>query len=82
LAFRGTGWLKARNRNRSAGRQPLNAAPVRPLSGLDTVGFGKSDAAFMRAIDDALAAYLGSREHRSMMSRFGFSEAEIDLIAS
>ena len=35
-------------------------------------GFGKSDAAFMRAIDDALAAYLGSREHRSMMSRFGF----------
>jgi polar amino acid transport system substrate-binding protein len=45
-------------------------------------GFSKSDDGFMRAIDDALAAYLGSREHRSMMSRFGFSEAEIELIAS
>jgi polar amino acid transport system substrate-binding protein len=44
-------------------------------------GFGKSDDAFMRAVDGALATYLGSREHRSMMSRFGFSEAEIDLIA-
>ena len=44
-------------------------------------GFGKSDNAFMRAVDDALAAYLGSGEHRSLMKSFGFTEVEIDRIA-
>jgi len=44
-------------------------------------GFGKLDDDFRRAVDDALTAYLGSSEHRSMMDRFGFTDAEIDLIA-
>jgi polar amino acid transport system substrate-binding protein len=43
--------------------------------------FNKSDDAFREAIDDALLAYLGSGEHRTMMKRYGFSDAEIDLIA-
>jgi polar amino acid transport system substrate-binding protein len=43
--------------------------------------FNKSDDAFREAIDDALLAYLGSGEHRAMMKKFGFADAEIDLIA-
>ncbi len=44
-------------------------------------GFNKLDDGFRRAVDDALTAYLGSSEHRSMMDKFGFADAEIDLIA-
>ena len=44
-------------------------------------GFGKTDSGLLRMVDDALAAHLGSSEHRSMMSRFGFTEAEISLVA-
>lgn len=44
-------------------------------------GFNKLDEAFRQAIDDALLAHLGSDEHRSMMKKFGFVDAEIDLIA-
>jgi polar amino acid transport system substrate-binding protein len=43
--------------------------------------FSKSDEGFRQAIDDALLAYLGSDEHRAMMKRFGFADAEIELIA-
>lgn len=42
--------------------------------------FGTSDDTFRRAVDDALAAYLGSGEHRTMMKGFGFCDAEIDLV--
>lgn len=42
--------------------------------------FSKSDNAFLRAIDEALLVFLGSNEHRAMMKKFGFSDAEIDLI--
>jgi polar amino acid transport system substrate-binding protein len=43
--------------------------------------FKKSDEDFRQAVDDALLAYLGSDEHRAMMKRFGFVDAQIDLIA-
>ncbi|MDF2996518.1 MAG: transporter substrate-binding protein [Xanthobacteraceae bacterium] len=33
------------------------------------------------AIDAALAGFLGSSEHRALMARFGFSDAQVDLIA-
>lgn len=33
------------------------------------------------AVDTALASFLGSPEHRVLMARFGFSDAEVDLIA-
>jgi polar amino acid transport system substrate-binding protein len=42
--------------------------------------FGKSDDKFGQAIDEALLKYLGCDEHRSMMRRFGFNDAEIDLV--
>lgn len=44
--------------------------------------FHKSDAALRQAIDDALLAYLGSSGHRAMMKEFGFTDHEIDLVAS
>lgn len=43
--------------------------------------FRKSDEAFRRAIDEALLVYVGSAEHRAMMKKFGFSDAEINLVA-
>jgi polar amino acid transport system substrate-binding protein len=43
--------------------------------------FRKSDEAFRQAIDEALLVYVGSDEHRAMMKKFGFSDAEIDLVA-
>ena len=43
--------------------------------------FGKSDDGFRQAIDEALLVYLGSSEHRAMMKKFGFSDAEVDLVA-
>jgi polar amino acid transport system substrate-binding protein len=44
-------------------------------------GFAKSDARLRESVDRVLDAYIGSREHRAMMARFGFSDAEIDLVA-
>lgn len=43
--------------------------------------FRKSDDVFKAAVDDALLGYLGSKEHRAMMTIFGFADVEIDLIA-
>lgn len=43
--------------------------------------FNKSDNEFRQAFDGALSEYLGSSEHRSLMRRFGFGDAELDLVA-
>jgi polar amino acid transport system substrate-binding protein len=43
--------------------------------------FAKSDVRLRESVDDVLKAYIGSGEHRTMMARFGFSDAEIDLVA-
>jgi polar amino acid transport system substrate-binding protein len=43
--------------------------------------FAKSDAALCTAFDDALGRYLGGPEHRGIMKRYGFSDADIDRIA-
>mgnify|MGYP001553307934 CR=1 FL=1 len=39
-------------------------------------------AALHPEVDAVLADYLGSPEHRAMMAGFGFSDAEIDLVAT
>ncbi len=44
--------------------------------------FAKTDDAFRTSVDAVLQAYLGSTAHRDMMAEFGFSKAEIDLIAT
>ncbi|WP_117190701.1 transporter substrate-binding domain-containing protein [Rhizobium terrae] len=43
--------------------------------------FHRSADSFRQAVDDALLSYLGSADHRVMMKTFGFSDAEIDLVA-
>ena len=43
--------------------------------------FAKSRSQLRDAIDAALEGYLGTAEHRRVMERFGFSSADIDLIA-
>ena len=44
--------------------------------------FGKSDDEFRNDVDCVLRAYLGSPAHRSMMSRYGFSDEDMDLLIS
>ena len=44
--------------------------------------FSKQDGDLRHRVDAALADYLGSPEHRAMMAGFGFSDAEIDLVAT
>lgn len=42
--------------------------------------FAKESRGLHGAIDAALGAYLGSPDHRALMSRFGFTAAEIDRV--
>ncbi len=44
--------------------------------------FSKQDDELRQQVDAVLADYLGSPDHRAMMAGFGFSDAEIDLIAN
>ncbi len=44
--------------------------------------FSKQDDELRRKVDAVLADYLGSPDHRAMMAGFGFSDAEIDLVAN
>jgi polar amino acid transport system substrate-binding protein len=50
----------------------------RPAAGFGAYSFAKSDAAFVARFNEALASVLGSAEHRAMLSRLGFTDAEID----
>ena len=42
--------------------------------------FAKANAGLREAIDDALGSYLGSPEHRALMSRYGFAAREVDRV--
>jgi polar amino acid transport system substrate-binding protein len=42
--------------------------------------FAKESASLRDAIDEALASYLGSPGHRALMSRSGFTAAEVDRV--
>lgn len=41
---------------------------------------GKADDAFRRAVDGVLEEFMGSPEHRSMMTTFGFAADDIDRL--
>jgi polar amino acid transport system substrate-binding protein len=43
-------------------------------------GFALDDDAFRLSVDEVLDAYIGSAEHRAMMAKYGFDDAEIDLL--
>jgi polar amino acid transport system substrate-binding protein len=49
---------------------------------LGCFGFAKADNAFRQMIDEGLGIYFGSRVHRRMMLKFGFSDTEIDLVVT
>jgi len=55
---------------------PLEEAPA--ANG--AFAFAKETADLRKAIDDALGLYLGSPEHRALMSRYGFAANEIDRV--
>jgi polar amino acid transport system substrate-binding protein len=42
--------------------------------------FAKGDDGFRASVDRALEAYVGSEAHRTMMAKYGFDDAEIDLL--
>lgn len=42
--------------------------------------FALADQDLRAAVDSVLAAYLGTADHRRMMSSFGFGDADIDLL--
>jgi polar amino acid transport system substrate-binding protein len=44
--------------------------------------FAKSNAGLTRAVDEALATYLGSPAHRALMATYGFTAAEIDRVVA
>jgi polar amino acid transport system substrate-binding protein len=48
------------------------------LAGFGAFSFAKSNQAFVARFNATLASYLGGTEHRAMMARHGFTEAEID----
>lgn len=43
-------------------------------------GFALDDIELRGKVDEVLSAYLGSKEHRRMAARFGFPDAEVDLV--
>ncbi len=43
--------------------------------------FAKSDNALKDAVDGVLETYLGSPAHRTLVKEFGFTDADIDLVA-
>ncbi|MEM7734752.1 MAG: transporter substrate-binding domain-containing protein [Deinococcota bacterium] len=45
-------------------------------------GFHKQDDELREAINQALAAYLGSTQHRAIMATFGFSDEDVDLVVN
>lgn len=44
--------------------------------------FSKQDVELRHRVDAVLADYLGSAAHHQMMAGFGFSDAEVDLVAN
>lgn len=67
------------------GRSDLELVPVPEQEKEPAFGcfaFNKNDLALREAVNQALRHYLGSPSHRSMMAAFGFTNKEIDLVAS
>jgi polar amino acid transport system substrate-binding protein len=57
-------------------RLPIEEQP--PAFG--AFAFAKESGNLRNAIDEALASYLGSPEHRALVSRYGFTAAEVDRV--
>ncbi len=57
---------------------PIPTSEKQPAFGCFAVA--KSDDKFRHCINEILAAYIGSQQHRTLMARFGFTNSEIDLL--
>lgn len=63
---------------------PVESIPVPPAEKPPAVGcfaFAREDVALRRAVNAVLSSYLGSTAHRDMVTAFGMSQADVDLIA-
>lgn len=58
----------------------IAVAPTERTAAFGAFGYRLSDIKLKNAIDVGLAQFLGSKQHRSMMRSFGFTDASIDLI--
>ena len=58
----------------------VDAPASEKLPEFGAFAFAKINGGLRQAVDDALARYLGSAEHRALMASFGFSAAEVDLV--
>lgn len=58
---------------------PVPATEKPPAFG--SFAFALTDASLCDAVDTVLSTFLGSDEHRHMAARYGFSDAEINLVA-
>jgi polar amino acid transport system substrate-binding protein len=45
-----------------------------------SLAFALDDIELRQDVDEVLSVYLGSKEHRRMAARFGYSDAEVDLV--
>ncbi len=57
---------------------PIPVSEKQPAFGCFAVA--KSDNAFRHCINEVLDAYIGSKQHRTLMAEFGFTNSEIDLL--
>lgn len=48
--------------------------------GYGCFGFSLADQTFLQEVNNVLDAFIGTKAHRDMMSRFGFSANDIDLL--
>ena len=69
-------------RNADLDLEVVLVPPHEKKAALGAFAFSKSDDELKKALDDALLAYLGSDHHRSMMRRFGLTDAEMACVAS
>ncbi|MEO1288807.1 MAG: transporter substrate-binding domain-containing protein [Chloroflexota bacterium] len=73
----------------SMGYKQLNVVELIASDGNSTTStslggysFSKSDTKLIEAFNQALTNYIGSQQHRVLMRSYGFSDSEIDYIAS
>lgn len=77
VAMAHRGYLAAHRELRLA---VVSESAARAGSPFGAFAFPKSATALRAAVDDALAAYLGSPPHRAMMTRYGFDPDDVDRI--
>ena len=78
VAMAHRGYLKA-NRNDMLRIEDFGASGG--AAALGAYSFARSNQDLRRAFDEALGRYLGSPEHRQIMRRYGFTDADVDRIA-